>query len=188
MSEDQRLLSSLLEGDSEGIEDIYRLVFPRVKMFVLGNHGEEEDAWDIFQKALMQLTARIRKRQFQITDSFEAYLYTACKNLWRRELNRRKRVTTMHRNEQHGENASEDMAIAILEQERWELLQRCIQKLSENCRRILTMYFRDTSYAAMKNEFNYNSETVARQRVFKCKAKLVKTIKESPDYKNLQDL
>ena len=81
-----------------------------------------------------------------------------------------------------------EQSLALLEQERWEIFKEGLTKLSENCRRILQLFFAKTSYAKMVEEFGYNSETVARQRVFKCKAKLTETIKNDTRYNSLREL
>ena len=52
---------------------------------MLQNKGGIADAEDIFQKALLQIAVRYKKEKCQIKSSFNAYLYTVCKNLWRRE-------------------------------------------------------------------------------------------------------
>ncbi|WP_405206778.1 RNA polymerase sigma factor [Aquimarina sp. LLG6339-5] len=187
MIENEQYLTSLLSNDSKGIMKIYTTVFPRVRKFLLQNKGTQQDAEDIFQKALIQITVRYRKERFEINTSFEAYLFTACKNLWRRQLNTSKnRVTNSDIIELvPGER---DTALTILEQERWELFNEKLDLISENCKKILTMFFSNSSYTDMVKKMGYSSETVARQRVFKCKTKLSKTIKGDQRYNSLKKL
>ncbi|MFT5891811.1 MAG: hypothetical protein ACI9Y7_001918, partial [Dokdonia sp.] len=49
-------------------------------------------------------------------------------------------------------------------------------------------FFAKVSYERMVKEMGYNSETVARQRVFKCKAKLTQTITSDHRYNSLKEL
>jgi len=187
MKGNTRFLNALNTGDSAIINELYSNVFPVVRKFILKNNGQEVDAEDIFQKAIIQISVRYRKEQFEITTSFEAFLFTACKNLWRRELNKsKKRVTNIEVIEQLSEE--EDQAIAILEQSRWEIFSDNLKKLSENCNKVLALFFAKTPYSTIVTRLNYNSETVARQRVFKCKAKLTQMIKNDPRFKNLLEL
>lgn len=188
MNNSSDLLKGLLEGDSEGIEDIYRILFPKVRKFVTNNQGTEDEAKDVFQKVLLQLITRIKVSDYKLIDAFEAYMFTACKNLWRRELNQKSRVTNHNSDEYSISNAEDDIATSILEQERWELYQRCFVLLSENCKKILGMYFNKSSYKQIKEQLAYGSESVVRQRVFKCKAKLSEFIKKDRSYKTLRDL
>ena len=118
-------LNALQNGSSKEIQELYNTNFPKVKHFVLQNKGQIADAEDIFNKALLQITVRYRKEKFQITSSFEAYLFTACKNLWRRELNKSKiKVTNDPFYEPKDDN--EDLALGVLEQKRWELFHENI--------------------------------------------------------------
>ena len=171
-----KYLEALAKGQTGPIEEIYEACFPKVRGFVLSNKGDLADAEDIFQKALMQLAVRYRREPFEIQLNFEVYLLAVCKNLWRREINKSKnRVTTDEL--VHLQVEEEDQAMALVEQQRYELFSEKLKQLSENCRQILTLYFAKTSYAEIVSIGKYNSETVARQRVFKCKKRLTDLIK-----------
>ncbi len=187
MPENTVYLKALLDNDSKVITEIYATVFPKVKKFVLQNKGQQVDAEDIFQKALMQIAVRYRREPFEIKSSFEAYVFTACKNLWRRELNKSKtRVTEDGVMELKSEEG--DMALATLEQERWELFTEKLEMISENCKKVLQLFFAKISYSEIVKKLGYSSETVVRQRVFKCKAKLIETVKNDNRYNSLKEL
>lgn len=187
MNKAKKYLNALIEGDSGLILIIYEKCFPFVRKFVLQNSGKTEDAQDIFQKALLQITVRYQKEQFEIKNTFEAYLYTVCKNLWRRELNKSKRRVT---NKGIVELVTEekDHAMAIVEQKRQELFTEKLQEISENCKNILTLFFAKIPYNQIAKEYGYRSETVVRQRVFKCKKKLIELIKKDPRYQLLIEI
>ncbi|MGB3464476.1 MAG: sigma-70 family RNA polymerase sigma factor [Cyclobacteriaceae bacterium] len=197
-----QLLNGLLTGDKKQIRIIYDQLFPKVRQFILRNNGNQQDAEDIFQKSLLQLITRLKLREVSEVKSIEAYLFTINKNLWRRELNKNERVTKSVLREQDSEStrlegntsneinvkAYEEEAIELLEQERWELYRNCFERLSENCRKILEFFFKKKPYSEFNSEFGYSSESVARQRVFKCKNKLSELIKSHADYKRLKNL
>ena len=177
-------LQALLNRDEKLILKIYKEMLPKVTSFVKNNKGTQEDAQEVFQKALYQLTARIKVNNFEINTSFEAYLFTACKNLWRRELNNRQKEV---RNDGVFELVSEeqDNSKAILEQERWELFEEKIASLTENCRELLKLYFKKTSYKDIVEKFNYANENTAFQRVFKCKKRLMDMVKSDKKFSEL---
>ena len=182
-----KYLEALVNADSKIIDQLYDKELPKVTRFVMQNNGGKQDAEDIFQKALLQLTTRYVAEPFEIKSSFEAYLFTVCKNLWRRELNSKKpRVT----NATHLEPVydPEDLALSAMEQKRWDLFKACFELLSENCKAVLQLFFNKVSYADIVSRLGYNSETVARQRVFKCKAKLTELVKKDRDFKALKEL
>ncbi len=183
----QDLLLGLVNGDEPVIVEIYKLTFFKVVDFVTKNNGYKEDAEDIFHKALLQLVARYNVRAFKIETSFVAYLFTVCKNLWRRELNNRKKRVI---NQDHIELVSEerDIALAVLEQERFDLFKEKIENLSKNCIKILKMIFEGIPYKEIVEMKGYASENVVRQRVFKCKKKLIELVKNDSRYKSLRNL
>jgi len=187
MTDNSYFLKALLEGNSKDILTIYKNNFPSIQRFVLQNKGRKEDAEDIFQKALLQLATRYRTEKFEIKQSFEAYLFTVCKNLWRRELNKSKNRVT---NNEVIELSSDehDSSLALLEQKRWELFTENLELVSENCKKILKMFFAKLPYAQIVINMQYNSETVARQRVFKCKNKLKKLIENDHRMNTLREL
>jgi RNA polymerase sigma factor (sigma-70 family) len=187
MKNNSHYLDALLQGNSKDIQILYEKNFPMVKKFILQNKGNHEDAEDIFQKALLQMVVRYQKEKFIIKTSFGAYLFTVCKNLWRRELNKsKKKVTNQEVKELKGEE--HDFAMAILEQKRWELFTEKLALLSKNCKKILNLFFAKTPYDKIVVEMQYNTETVARQRVFKCKKKLKELITKDKRYNSLFEL
>lgn len=180
-------LSTLSEGKEKDIAFLYQHVFPKVAHFVTHNNGRIDDAEDIFQKALLQIIVRYRKEPFEIQSSFENYFFTICKNLWRRELNSPKfRSNTTDTIENISD--TDDTAFAMVEQERYELFSEKLTSLSENCRSLLKLFFAKTSYADMMKMLQYNSENVVRQRIFKCKKRLIELIKKDSRYDTLKDI
>jgi hypothetical protein len=80
------------------------------------------------------------------------------------------------------------MALSILEQKRWEIFNDNLMTISGNCREVLKMFFNKISYQDIVKKLNYSSETVARQRVFKCKKKLSQLVQNDPRFKSLKEL
>ncbi|RBW58022.1 RNA polymerase subunit sigma [Tenacibaculum sp. E3R01] len=178
-------LEAIENNDSSVIKTIYKQSFYGIKQFVLQNKGNSEDAEDVFQKALLQIAVRLKKEKFEIKSSFEGFLYTVCRNLWRRELNKRKnRVTNNEVVEQVSEER--DTALSYLEIKKQELFVEKLGMLSENCRNILNLFFAKVPYAEILATTEYNSETVIRQRVFKCKKKLTELIRGDVRYMKLK--
>ncbi len=180
-------LNGLINNNEQIVIDIYKNMFSQVLSFVSNNKGQRIDAEDVFQKALLQLAVRYKKEKFVIQTTFEAYFFTVCKNLWRRELNKSKVWVTKHELfELKDEN--EDIAMAVLEQKRWELFTENLELISEKCKTLLKQYFTKVSYDTIVSTFNYSSGTVARQAVFKCKKRLTQLVKKDKRFTLLNKL
>tara|TARA_R110002051_G_scaffold324414_1_gene421527 strand:+ start:3556 stop:4119 length:564 start_codon:yes stop_codon:yes gene_type:complete len=187
MNENITFLNALMDGNSKKIESIYSDNFLSVKKFILQNKGNLADAEDVFQKALLQIAVRYKKEKFEIKATFGGYLFTVCKNIWRRELNIKKnRVTNNTIIELYSEET--ESAFAIIEQKRQELFVEKLNLISDNCKKILTLFFSKTPYSEILQQTDYTSETVIRQRVFKCKKKLTELIKSDKKFISLKEL
>ena len=180
-------LENISHGKQEEIVLLYQKIFPKIERYVLRNNGRLGDADDIFQRALLQLIVRYRIEPFDIHTSFENYFFMVCKNLWRRELNSNR--LTIHNSDLLNNVPDEtDNAFAIVEQERHDLFTEKLAALSDNCKQLLQLFFKKTPYDVLMRKFNYNSENVVRQRIFKCKNRLVELIKKDNRYDNLKDV
>ncbi|WP_438711976.1 RNA polymerase sigma factor [Aquimarina muelleri] len=170
-----RFIEGLLKSDSVVIVEIYERFFPKALRFILQNKGTHEQAKDIFQESLLYIVIGIKERKLNI-DCFEAYMFTICKNMWRRELERQKKrvikdgFTTLV-------DKDTDFALFMLEQEQLELYQEKFALLSDNCKEILALFFNDVPYEEIIKKLSYATINTARQRIFKCKNKLIKMIK-----------
>lgn len=184
MNENSIYLEALLNNEETIIKELYASNFVKVKSFVLSNKGQVEDAEDIFQKALMQIAVRYEVDKFEIKSSFGAYLFTVCKNLWRKELNSSKKRVMKYDFVEHDGEYSE-IATSVVEQKRWELFTEKLTKISEKCKELLNAYFSNLTYPDIVKAFNYGSEAVARQAVYKCKERLKGLIKKDKRFNAL---
>ncbi|QXP61391.1 RNA polymerase sigma factor [Olleya sp. HaHaR_3_96] len=187
MKKTNYFINGLKTKNEKVILEIYRTIYPNVKRFVLQNSGQEPDAEDVFQKAIVQIMARVQVQNIEINATFDGYLFTACKNLWRRELNKSKRMVTIDQPIELNSDAN-DMATSVLEQERWEFFQEKLELISGNCKEILKRFFKKVAYKDIAVELDYNDENVVRQRVFKCKKKLIEMITKDSRFNQLKTL
>ena len=180
-----RLANALLIGEAEKIEQIYQELFPKVCKYIVSNGGGEEDAKDVFQKGLLQLSLRLRAGRVKINSSFEGYFFTICKNLWKREQKKTERRVT-NENVLPLQDEAVELAQSALEQEKWELFHEYMESLAENCKRLLKRFFSKEPYQKVAQEFGYATENVVRQRIFKCKKKLKELIQKDSRYNELR--
>ena len=91
MSETNDLIPGFLRGEPEILQELYTETYPIVKRYIMNRDGTLKDAEDIFHNALVLLFVKLKNEKLNI-QSFENYLFTVCRNMWRRE-NKKKRVT-----------------------------------------------------------------------------------------------
>jgi RNA polymerase sigma factor (sigma-70 family) len=137
---DQRFLQGLIENSSTVIREIYERFSGKVKSYILNNDGNEEDAADIFQEALVNIYQQAKDKALLLTCPFEAFLLLVCKRKWLNELKKRrsKRVTN---DLEHLSNEGVDeweLSDRIVQQEsKSRLFLAIFEKLGEKCKEII---------------------------------------------------
>ena len=182
MEQDSSEAQKFLKGDSSLISKIYKHSFPIVERYIVTHDGSKKDAEDIFHNALVLLFVKLKEQKLNI-QSFDKYLFTVCRNMWRRE-NHKNRVTNLDQVPLVSEEL--DKAQFYIEQEQWELYKEKFEELSTSCKEILKLMLKKISYEEIVKIFQYSSQTVARQRVFKCKTRLIELIKKDKRYNLLK--
>ncbi|SEL16514.1 RNA polymerase sigma factor, sigma-70 family [Aquimarina amphilecti] len=183
---DDYLLQSLKSGNDKGIKEIYNRLYPKVKSYIVSHDGSEDDAKDVMQKALLQLSARAQDENFKITSSFEGYFITICKNLWRR-ASKLSKMRVTNEGVMDLVHEEREIALATYEQEKWELFQEKLLEISQNCREVLAFFFNKVPYVQIAEKLGYGSENTVRQRIFKCKSKLKEAIHADMRYNELKE-
>ncbi|MEE4256063.1 MAG: sigma-70 family RNA polymerase sigma factor [Bacteroidales bacterium] len=184
---------SLLEGirlhDSDTLEYIYKKFFPSVSAFVNSNSGSDDDARDVFQEAIVAIYRRVSDDNFAITCSFKTYVYAIVKNLWLKELEKRKASGVKLNVEGEFEVADEQPIEGSFfdpKSERFKLYQKHFLTLSEDCQKVLRLFFAKQSLIEISQTMGYGSEKYAKKRKFQCKEILVKRIKNDPEFNKIR--
>lgn len=182
MPKDEDFIKGFLKGDSKILHKIYKESFQYLERYIITRGGSKKDAEDVFHNALVIMYVKLKENQIKVK-KFDNYLFTVCKNLWKRE-NSKNRVTNIDVLPLISEEL--DKAAFYLEQNQWELYKEKFEELTQQCKEILKMVFEKKSYAEIVSKYSYNSQLVARQRVFKCKNRLIKLIQIDKRYARLK--
>ena len=181
---------SLLEGirlnDTDTLEYIYKKFYPSVKTFIVLNSGNDDDAKDIFQESIIVIFRRLKDESFTITCSFKTYIFSISKNLWLKELERRKiERNKIHYNE--GFDTSDcdiDEPVSTAKFDRYKLYQTHFLSLSKDCQKVLRLFLDKVPLKEIASIMGYASEKYAKKRKYQCKEMLIKRITNDPYYKN----
>ncbi len=176
-------IEGFLNGDPEVFKKIYDSCYTNVIQYISARGGSKKQAEEIFQNALVQLYVKLKNNQLNI-QSFEDYLFIVCINLWRRENKLKNRVTNIDAIPLKDESI--DKATFYIEQMQWDLYKEKFKELSQQCQNILKMVFNKQAYSEIVKAYKYASENVARQRVFKCKARLIALIQKDSRYNDFK--
>lgn len=175
---DEELLNGLVSSNKTVLRQFYTLFFRSTRRLVLLNSGNEEDARDLFQEVLLVLYQKARHADFTLTCALGTYLYSVSRFLWLKELTRRKRESSGFMDEEEFVDPDADVSEINEQNERWLIFRKHFDKLSEDCRKVLSMFNQGYSIAEITVIMGYNSEQHTRNRRYRCKLSLMERIKK----------
>jgi RNA polymerase sigma factor (sigma-70 family) len=183
----EAILKGLKSNDNEVLNFIYRKYFPEIRFFVIKNSGSDEDAQDVFQEAIIIIYKKLRDGVLDLTCSFKTYLYSVCRIVWLKQLEKRKIKKDGFSDNQVFVDLQEGVDEMAEEQERYKLYQKHFQTLHVDCQTILKLFLEKVPLKEIANRMNINSEKYLKKRKFQCKEILVKRIQNDPNFKKLED-
>jgi RNA polymerase sigma factor (sigma-70 family) len=167
----QQLLSSQADLSRKGWREVYKNCFPLVKSSILKYKGTEQDAIDIFQDGLMVLNCNLKCGRFKGESSVKTYVFSICKNLWMKELKKKRKLDKI--DPSLLENEELDYLMNV------DVVTSLMAELQEDCRKILVeYYYNNKSMAELKAIFNVASIQAAKNKKWRCLGYLVKLFKK----------
>ncbi len=180
---DARILQGILEGDRIVLDFIYQRYYGKVERFLIGRGGEPDHIRDVFQDALLVIIQKLRGDGLVLSCSFSTYLFAVCKNIWMHDMRKRRyHLAEDSVLDQATEPSDTDHA---MEERMQGLFQRHFQKLSKDCRELLTMHFNRVTLADIMKKFGYSSEHYTSDRKYLCKQSLYNRIRKDHEYKEI---
>lgn len=168
---DREVLERIGKGDERALDYLYKKYYRMMTNIVLKNNGTEEEAKDVYQEALVVFWQKAVSGNLVLTSKISTYLYSICLNQWRKELDRKSRLSR--------EEVDSEEFQPHEEEERYKVVMQCINDLGDTCRKILTYYYFDgMSMTDIAEKMNFANTDTAKTKKYKCKKKLDSLIKE----------
>lgn len=174
---DSKLIEGIKKGDNKTVDYLYKAYFGMVRAHVLANSGSDDDAYDIFQDAIMVLFKKIQVNHITLSSDLKGYIYEVARNLWSSQL----------RKNSHTENIIVDQGVEgeiekLLDVPLEVIVQRSMLKLKPDSRKVLQLHLDGYSYKEITRKMKYKSEEYARRKKHLAKEELMKIVKSDPDY------
>jgi len=156
---DRLLMTALSEGDEKAFDGVFIDYFPKIKNFIKGFIGSEEDAENISQDVFMDLW--IRRSSLTEVENLNAYIYTMAKNAVFHSIHESLKKATHSLDDvndvSNGESIEDELYLKELE----ELIRREVDKMPEQRKRIFKMSrFDGLSNEEIAQQLNISKRTV----------------------------
>ena len=168
--DEKEIFERIQKGDEKALEIIYAKYYRMMTKLVITNSGTEDEAQDVYQDALVVFWQKATSGNLVLTAKISTYIYSICKNLWRKELDRKKRLS----NEEKDSPVTMDTETA----EKERIIAECIDQLGDTCKKVLTYYYFDEmSMQDIADRLGFLNTDTAKTKKYKCKKKLDELIK-----------
>ena len=178
---DKEIIRCLETGDNNSVlEHLYKEIYPRVKGYILINSGSEDDAFDIFQDAVIALCKQISLGRYDDKYELGGFLFSVSKNLWINKAKRERRQIRMPENMDISDNY--DFSDDIVTEEKASALKAITGKLGEKCYELLkySVFYKASSEEIIE-KMGFATANAVKTQKYKCKQKLFKILEENPE-------
>jgi RNA polymerase sigma factor (sigma-70 family) len=182
----QELLADIQSSREEVVNRafafLYQKYFQSFVYFVQTNHGQEEEAKDVFQEGIIVFYKKARQQELDI-DYPATFFYSICKNIWaergRQKANRERILRDITR----ADDNTYDNLEATLEKERDNMLWVLVEKLGPDCQAVLlNFYYEKKNMKEIALAMNLASEAVAKNKKSNCMKKLREIVLSNRKY------
>lgn len=162
-----------LNGKHIKLETYYINLFPKIRVYVVQNSGNDADAKDVFQEALLTALLNVNNGKFKGNESdLDGYIYQIAKYKWLDILKLKyKKVENLTsrflelEDEIHTKEYAEDDT---------KYLIKAISDLGQICRKLLQLfYFKKLSLKEIGERLGY-SGSVTKTKKYRCMTQLRK--------------
>ncbi len=186
MEFDNQIIEAIREGrDDKALNKLYTEIYPKIENFITKNGGDEDEAADIFQDAVLIFYKQVKREKFKEENPIAGFIFTVSRNLWYNRVKKKNRSSDLSENEYElptDKNVMDD----LLTDERENKINQLLSYMEEKCRDILIYsIFHKFSMKEISKMMGFTSEDVAKTKNYKCKKKLIKVLQKHPDLKNL---
>ncbi|MBU0765689.1 MAG: hypothetical protein KJ607_12735 [Bacteroidetes bacterium] len=160
---------------------LYKSSFKEISGYVLRNSGCEEDTKDNFHEGFAVLIKNLRDPDFRLDCSLPTYLFSICRNLWRKELRYRKRMTTTELSYEMTEE--EDNNSPGKNELYYQLFEKGLGSLGRDCIMVIRMYLNRVKISRITEIMGFKNDECTMNRKYKCTKKLIEIIRKDKKYK-----
>ena len=171
--------------DNKILNYLYDMYFGMIYEMVSKNNGNQADARDVLQEAIILTYKKIRNGSFELTTTFTSYFFSVCWNIWMRELRNRKTEINNLMEYHYLEQAADAGIIREFEQQqKYRIYQDHFRRLGRECQKLLKLFLNKYPLKDIARMMGHKSEKAAKKKKYKCKERLVQSIKNDQRFED----
>ena len=179
VDKNKEILEAIQNGQNEKILNyLYKTSLPQIIAFISRNNGDEDEAKDIFQDAVVALITTVKLGKYIEGKDVNGFLYFVSRNLWVNRIKKRNKQFDINDLEFTPE-ADSPLAVIITEDKK-NAIDLVLDRLGSRCKQILKhVIYDDLSMKEIAAIMDFAGETVVKSTHYRCKQKLMEILQNN---------
>jgi RNA polymerase sigma factor (sigma-70 family) len=172
---DSEVIIGILNNSDSVLKRLYLAYFPMVLQLVLNNNGNEDDAKDVYQEAIIVLYNKVKRGDFELSSKLKTYIYSICRRLWLKRLKQLNRYGGDIKDFQEYLPVEDEIEKHQDRDMQLNKMENALKLLGEPCKTIMEdFYMHSKSMQEICERFGYTNADNAKTQKYKCLQRLKK--------------
>ena len=172
---DSEVILGILNNSETALKRLYVAYFPMVLQLIINNNGNEDDAKDIYQEAIIVLYNKVKRGDFELSSKLKTYIYSICRRLWLKRLKQLNRYGGDIKDFEDYLPVEDDVEKHQDRDLQLNKMQDALNLLGEPCKTIMEdFYMHSRSMQDICERFGYTNADNAKTQKYKCLQRLKK--------------
>lgn len=172
---DREVVLGILNNSEEALNKLYLGYYPMVLQFILNNNGDEDDAKDVYQEAIIVLYNKIKSGNFELSSKLKTYLYSVSRRIWLKKLAQHSKKANNIADFEDVLTVEEDVEQHEQKDMQFDKMKTSLESLGEPCKTIIEdFYIHNLSMQDICEKFGYTNSDNAKTQKYKCLQRLKK--------------
>ncbi|GAA3972848.1 RNA polymerase sigma factor [Mucilaginibacter dorajii] len=172
---DSEIVLGILNNSEIVLKRLYTTYFPMILQLIINNNGNEDDAKDIYQEAIIVLYNKVKSGEFELSSKLKTYIYSVCRRLWLKRLSQMNRYGGDIRDFEEYLPVDDEVETHNDRDIQFNKMEAALQLLGEPCKTIMEdFYIHNRSMQEICERFGYTNADNAKTQKYKCLQRLKK--------------
>ena len=177
---DREVILGILNDSVDALNKLYAAYFPMVLQFILNNNGDEDDAKDVYQEAIIVLYNKVKTGNFELSSKLKTYIYSVSRRIWLKKLAQHSRKNSNIADFEDILAVEEDVEQHEEKEIQFDKMKTALESLGEPCNTIIQdFYIHNQSMQEICEKFGYTNTDNAKTQKYKCLQRLKKLFFQS---------
>ena len=172
---DREVILGILNNSEDTLNKLYKAYFAMILQFILNNNGDEDDAKDVYQEAIIILYNKIKEGNFELSSKLKTFIYSVCRRIWLKKLSQNSKKIGNINDYEDVFVVDEDVDHHEEKDLQFVKMQSALDHLGEPCKTIIQdFYIHNLSMQDICEKFGYTNTDNAKTQKYKCLQRLKK--------------